>query len=410
MAKVNNKFFLALWFLNPFVSAIYLFRHFKTNNSFYPYLLLSFFFGLSFVVSTSVADSERYAEELRRYHQENISLAAVFTDFYSDESSKIDIYQPLVTWLVSVFTDNANVLFSFFAVVFGYFYFKSLLIVRSYITAPLVGLTLITFLIMALTNPIWNINGVRMWTAVMIFFYGILLLNLKNKKKGWLFLFLPMLVHFSLVIALVLHLVFLVLPIKSKTILFALFIITFFLGELNLEVLRGYFEQLPGFAQSRKGYLSDEYSEQITGENQQLAIHVFLAGKISQYSILLMTLTMYLYSILKNKIRDNYVNTFFGLGLFFASFSNLASSVPSGGRFVTLSNLIILTAFLFFLNKKIVWTPVLKISLTVPLLFVVIFNIRVGLDYLGIFFFIGNPLVNWFITDSPIIDFIKSLF
>lgn len=410
MSKVDNKNFFILWLINPFIGAIYVFRNLKEHTSILPYLLLSIFFGISFVVSTTGADSQRYAAQLLEYHESNESLPTILSEFYSDESSSLDIYQPIITWIVSVFTSNAKVLFAVFALVFGYFWFKNLVIIRSHLSVSLVGLTLFTFLLLALTNPIWNINGVRMWTAVGIFFYGVLLLNLQHSRKGWLFLIMSMFVHFSLSIALALYILYQVIPTKNKNILFVIFLLTFFFGELNLEVLRGYFEQLPGFAQSRKSYLNDETAELAKEDNQQYAIHVVIAQTLAKYSVVVMTIIVYFYSVYKKKELSKNLDVFFKLGLIFGSFSNLAASVPSGGRFLVLSNLLLLTAFLFFLNQKFDIPIALRKLLTFSLAFIIIFKVREGLDYVGISFFAGNPIVNFFIIDTPVIDFIKAIF
>ena len=65
-----------------------------------PYLLISFFFGFSFVIApNSGADSTRYAQELKQLYDSKVSFDAYFSHTYSEESSKLDIYQPLLTWL-----------------------------------------------------------------------------------------------------------------------------------------------------------------------------------------------------------------------------------------------------------------------------------------------------------------------
>lgn len=410
MVKQDKGIFYVLWFISPFLSVIYLFKKSKLNNSIGPYLLLSVFFGLSFVVSTSGADSARYAEELVRFHQNNMSFAELRDSLYSEESNKLDIYQPLVTWLVSLFTDNVKFLFAIFAFVFGYFWFKSLLLIRSYLSIPLTGLALVVFIFLALANPIWSINGVRMWTAIMIFFYGLLLLNLQNNKKGWYFLVLPILVHFSLLIGLVLYFLYRVLPVKNKNLHFGLFIATFLIGEVSLELVRSYFEQLPQLVQSKDSYLNQDYADGLQESKQQLSPHVVLAGKLAKYNLLVIVGLMYFFQNRKKINLNKNFDLFFKMGLFFASFTNIAASVPSGGRFVVLSNLILYTAFLFFLNEKIKIPILIKSVLTLSLLLVIVFKIRVGLDYIGIFLFIGNPIINWFVVDTPIIDFIKLIF
>lgn len=102
-------------------------------------------------------------------------------------------------------------------------------------------------------------------------------------------------------------------------------------------------------------------------------------------------------------------NQYDTLALFFASFSNIASYVPSGGRFVALSNFLLATSFLFFLNHQIKVHRLIKIGMSLAILGYLIFRIREGLDYVGVFLFIGNPVINWFIDDTPLIETIKSM-
>jgi hypothetical protein len=405
----NSKTIILLWLLNPVLATIFLFKNFKQNTVIWPYLLVSVFFGLSFVISTTGGDSVRYAADLKEYHQMNISLAQVLDNAYAEGDSKLDIYQPLVTWGVSFFTDNTKVLFALFALVFGFFWFKSLIIIRAHIDIPLKGLASLAFVYIALTNPIWQINGMRMWTAVGAFFYGIILVHLQNQKKGWIFLVLPILIHFSLVISLVLYVIYRIFPKINMNILFGVFIFTFFLGELNLDFMRDSFKLLPSLIQSKEGYLGEEYVEILNEKAEDHAIHFILAGILSKYSVLIMAVLIYFNLAFKKVKPQKELSVFFSIALIFMSFSNLASSVPSGGRFMTLSNMILITTFLFFLNQKIKMNRNVKIILSFILLYVIVFKIRTGLDFVGLFFFIGNPIVIWFVEDGPIMEFIKSI-
>ncbi|WP_318643079.1 EpsG family protein [Flavobacterium ardleyense] len=410
MKQLDKKTFLALWLFNPFISAIYVFRNFKENVHIAPYLLLSFFFGLSFVVSTTGGDSERYAAELVRYHQDSVSLVQVLDEAYGEGGSKLDIYQPFLTWFVSIFTENTKILFSIFAVVFGYFWFKTLIIIRSHINIPLKGIALLTFILLALTNPIWQINGVRMWTAVAVFFYGIVLIHLKKEKKGWFFLVLPVFIHFSLIASLGLYIAYTLLPSKNTTILLIIFIASFFLGQLDLNFVRETFALLPGMIQSKEAYLGEEYVEVLSEKKADHALHFLLAGILQKYIFFSMVIIIYYYGVFKRNLLDKNLKIFFPMALFFLSFSNIASSVPSGGRFAVLSNLILMTIFLLFLNYNVKLTRSINFLLRITMVFVIVFLIRTGMESVGPFFFIGNPILNWLIVDSPIIEFIKSPF
>ncbi|MGA9211151.1 hypothetical protein, partial [Kaistella sp.] len=143
---------------------------------------------------------------------------------------------------------------------------------------------------------------------------------------------------------------------------------------------------------------------------QNHSFHVILAGNLMKYSVFGMTILLYYYTVYKKNRTEKHLDAFFSMALFFLTFSNLASSVPSGGRFVILSNLMVVTAFVLFLNQRIKLNVILQTILGGSLLFIIIFKVRTGLDFVGLFLFIGNPIVNWFVEDSPIIDFVKSIF
>lgn len=408
MPKFDKKSFLVMWLVNPLISAVYLFKNFKLNNSIFPYLLLSIFFGISFVVSTTGGDSQAYALELEEYRIKDVSIGELFSGFYSAGSTTIDIYQPLVTWVVSQFTGNVKVLFAVYSLVFGFFLFKSLIIVRSHLDIKLKGLALLVFLLLALMNPLWNINGVRMWTAVAAFFYGMVSIHIQHSRTAWVYLALSMLIHFSMFMPFAIYLGYRFIPYKNMSVLMALYVITFFLGELNLDIFKKYFLLLPGFMQSREGYLSEEYIDVINQMAEAKSFFYKSAVLALKWSMFGVASLIYFYTIYKNKIKDKYMNEFFHMALIFMSFSNIVKVVPSGGRFVILSNLILLTAFLFFINKNIRMHPVLKSILKLATLLVVVFKIREGVEYIGILLFVGNPLVNWFVNDTPLIEFIKS--
>lgn len=386
----------------------------KWSNGIIPYLLLSVFFGLSFVIASgSGADSSRYAEELVQLYESPVPFNTYFSQLYSEESLKLDIYQPLLTWIVSQFTGNYQVLFAIYALVFGFFWFRSIQMARSLMPEKLSLFFILLLLFFALINPIWAINGVRMWTAVGIFFYGLLSLHFLDNKKGYFFLVLPLFVHFSLSIALIVYFAYRILPTKSFTLMYVMYLTTFFIGEIDLEIIRNYFDLLPSFLQSRKSYVNEEYAERIKDASQQYAGHIQLYGRLVKYLIISMVSWIYFSIFFKNVVIDSKFTRFFALVLIFSIFSNLASQIPSGGRFATLSNLLVAFSFIWYLSKEINdYIPIIyqKISVLV-LVFITIVQIRIGADYFGAFLFIGNPIVNLIIQDNtPFIEFVKTIF
>jgi hypothetical protein len=386
----------------------------KWANTIGPYLLLSFFFGISFVIApNSNADSTRYARELKDLYENQITFETYFSQIYSEESSKLDIYQPLITWFVSQFTGNYQWLFGIYAMVFGFFWFKAIRLARSLLPDRLSKFFVLLLLFFAFINPIWSINGVRMWTAVGMFFYGLLLLHFVNNKKGYLFILLPLFVHFSLTIALALYIAYRFLPTKNFTILYGIYVLTFFVGELDLGVIRSYFELLPGFVQSRQGYLNEEYAEGVKAATEQYASHIKLYRNVLKYLIIAVVSWIYFSMFYKKSKSISKFTHFFALALIFSAFSNLASQIPSGGRFAILSNLLVVFSFIWYLSREVNgYIPKSFQSISkLILLFIVIVQIRIGADYFGAFLFIGNPVVNLFIQDTtPFIDFVKAIF
>lgn len=410
----NPKHFLLLWLINPFLSGVFLMRRMSSVYQIYPFLLLSFFLGISFVIAPeSSADSVRYAQELKNLHANSISFLDYVGGIFTEESTKLDWYQPAITWLVSKFTGNYQWLFGIYAVVFGYFWFKTLLMVRQWMPTDLSPLLWLTLIFFALINPIWNINGVRMWTAVQVFFYGILLISFSNDQKGYAFLFFSIFIHFSLSIVVVIYFIFKFLPIKNITFLFSFYVLSFFIGELDISQIREYFEILPGFLQSRKGYLNEEYAQYIKDAATQKAFHIQLYGVVLKYMIVFFCTFLYFkYKNGKKELSLVFIQ-FFSLALFFSIFSKLASNIPSGGRFGVLSNLLMTTSFLFYLvksegsNLSLFYSRILMVFLA----FVVIVQVRTGMDYIGLLFFVGNPVLNFVVGDTvPFIDFVKAIF
>ncbi|MFM7683901.1 MAG: hypothetical protein ACKO7P_14340, partial [Bacteroidota bacterium] len=113
------------------------------------------------------------------------------------------------------------------------------------------------------------------------------------------------------------------------------------------------------------------------------------------------------------KIKSDQFKFYFLIVLFFCSFSNIIKSIPSGGRFVVLSNLMVCFALLWFLSKSIGgFIPrYSKVFLSGILLFIIVVQVRFGLDFIGVMFFIGNPVINLFVESNvPILDLIKSTF
>jgi hypothetical protein len=406
---------LAFFLLWPFGSLLSSLKNFRRPSSKTLFWLFCSFFGMMFIYADPFAaggaDSARYAAKLISINANPFSWGSLLSSFYSVQTGVVDIYEPLVTWIVAQFTGNPRVLFFVFAIVFGYFYTQNLWMIFDRITKKVNLLLLLFMLSFALINPIWQINGVRMNTAAQVFFYGNLLYLLRQQKKGLFWSAAAVFFHFSFFLPVLVLLSWHFFP-KKITLFFMFYITTSFLIELDLQIIRNLLNQLPDVFRFRTlGYVSEAYIEGKAYATTQYASHVIFAGKAFRWVTNLWVVIFFL----KYKhwhLKFPKIESIFSFALLLGGFANLASQIASGGRFLALSNSLFYAFFVFMLGQNgfEIGFKFLKL-LSIPfILFYIVFRIRVGFDYIGFFTIMGNPIIALFVDDqTPLIVFVKNL-
>jgi hypothetical protein len=396
----------------PFGVLINSLFHFRSREAKIVFWLFCIFFGLSFIVDRnieSLADSKSYAAALVAMHNQPFSFDTLISSLYNPQTGVTDIYQPIATWLVAIFTGDTRWLFALFAAVFGYFLTQNLWMVFQRIERKVDFILFIFILYFSIINPIWNINGVRMWTAVHIYFYGILQYFLNKNKKALIWCAVSFLFHFSMLFPIALIGLYLILPSKTN-LYFVFFIVSAFLKEINLAQVQQALSFLPEIFQYKvAAYTNENYALMVSQGMENAAWHFKLA-------LLFRTYTFYLWVILVYIKRNSWLQgrpqlkMFFDFSLFFGGFAQIASLMPSGFRFMTIAYLSFFTVFVLLLSVR--KRPALMKAfayISLPLIaFVIIFLVRVGTAYFGVLIFIGNPILNFLIPDqTPLIDIVK---
>lgn len=243
-------------FILPFLGLVMSLFFYKRKWSKHLFVLFCTYFGYTFIIPSSKLldspyDSEFYATVLVDYYNTQISFNIFLNGLFTIETSQTDLYQPFVTWFVSRFTDNYNVLFAIFGLIFGLFYSRILWFILDRLNYKITGFALTLLLMIMLINPIWNINGVRMWTAMEVYIYGVILFFFQNKKKGMLFMFLSILFHLSFLIPFVFFLLFWLIPNGKRTVLFYLYLGTLFITNLPISFLNEISLFFPDFIGNR---------------------------------------------------------------------------------------------------------------------------------------------------------------
>ncbi len=404
--KNNFVFFL----FSPFIGLIQAIKHHRESWARNSVWLFVIFYGYT-MCRPEIMDSSRYVTKLQELHNTPLSWDVFIANFYSDESGAVDIYQPLITYLLSLFTDNGNILFAVFGILFGYFYSRNIWLILDLSKNQKFTRTMIALVVaFCCVIGFWSLNGVRMWTAAHMFFYGAFLLLVHGNRKGIVIAILSILVHFSFMLPVGILLLFYFIKIPWR-ILYFFFISSFFISSLNIDSIRTRLESIaPDFLLPRvKSYTSDEYVETISDLNATGNWYItYYSISISWYIMILFTIIYFSKGKKFNTYNKSFSNLF-GFSLLFLSVGNITSLLPSGNRYLMVAQLFA-TALLYFYyavydNKEykkwaLFFSPLLY--------FFIIVSIRMSFDTISLMTVITNPILATIIDlPIPLIDLIK---
>lgn len=408
---------IVLFLLWPLGSLWYAISHIANRQSKTLVWLFCIFIGFGFIIPDDIvgtADSSRIAAQFESMHENSMAWDRVLQSLYNPRYGVTDIYQFLVSWIVAIFTGNPQILFAVFAAVFGYFYVNSIWIMLARVRYRLTYPVILLIVAFALINPIWNINGVRMYTAAQILIYGILQIYILDNKKGFLWILITPLFHFSFVFPAFLILSYVFIPFKrnlrSTPILFFFFLFGASLVEIDLPFIRNSLLALPDiFTEKVYTYTNTDYALARSEIFQHLAWHVRFASNAFKYVSIILISILYLRRKHWGEMNPRLVELF-NLALLFGGISLILSSIPSFGRFLIIMNLMFYAVIIVVFSGNYINLKYKSVfRLTLPfILFYVIFQIRTGLDYTGILTFFGNPILLLVFDDqTPLIDFVK---
>lgn len=420
MEKNNEIGLVILWPFAGLISSLKNWRKPWAKNAFW---LVCMFMGAIQIFNPDGAvlgdggDGGRYVLGLIDMHNNVHSFHDVSQYFYDGKT--IDVFCDTLQFLVSRFTDNGHVFFFFVALIFGFFYSRNIWYVLERLPDELPRGFWVLILFFLLVCPIWLVNGVRMWTAAHIFAYGAMPYLVEGKKNKLIWCFLSILVHHSFIFPIITIVLFFLLSKRLQrkesvlTVLFVFYLITLGIKTLNLESLNSTLQVfLPGFYGDRiDGYVNETQLENRIEAAAELSWHVGFFGNI-EYWVTQLLVVLSFFNIRRKRKDCEWLVPLFAFALLIYGGANILSSVPSGGRYITIARLFMVPVFMF----TVAYVPLGKWFKTLPLClfliaFAMIFEIRKGFDYYGISLICGNFLTSLVWDDNvPLIDFVKYLF
>lgn len=419
--KINNLLFPILW---PFVGLVMSLKNWRQPWAMNMFWIVCMYLGTIQIFHPEGtllgdgADSGRYVLQLIDMYNNIHSFRDVSKYFY--EGGTIDIFCSTLTFLVSRFTDNGHVFFFFVALIFGFFYSRNVWYILGKLPERLPTWTWVLIMYFFLVCPIWLINGVRMWTATHIFVYGALPYLLDGDKKKLPWCFASILVHHSFIFPVALLSIYLLMSKKiiSKqwviTALFVFYILTLTIKSVNLESFNSLLHNyLPSFYEGKiDDYVNEAYAEARQMASKQLSWHVGFFSNIMYWITQVLIVFSYI-TIVRNRKSYQWIVSLFSFSLLIYGFSNILSSVPSGGRYIVISRMFMVPVFLLvvsYLPLGKYFKSMLPLLLSL-LAFSFVFEIRKGMDYYGITLILGNFFTVPFLESNiPLISLIKQIF
>jgi hypothetical protein len=398
--------FFILW---PFGVLLYAIKNYRAPWAKNIAWLYTIFFGFTFVIPNAGVDASRYADELIFMAQSDFSLENIFSSYLNKQSGMLDIAQKILTFIVSRFTDDYRFLFAAFGMFMGYFLSRIVWFLAEKTVGRLKYLEVMVIIAFALVIGIWDIGGVRWNVAAVIFIYGVLRYIISNEISGLWICSSAVLVHWSFIFALLMFFAYKIIGDRIH-IYFALFIVSFFLSELNLDIIRSLFSSYaPGALQESRGtYLSQEYVDYRSEHYTTISWYISGHWQAIRYYILLFSI--YFYARGRHYL-SNYqpLLNLFSFTLFFYGVFNILSDIPSVGRFLSIGNMLFLAVMFWTLRSTGRRFPVFLRLVGIPVLILfIIVRMRIGFDFIGIWSVLGNPLFAYFAENNlSLIDIIK---
>lgn len=407
--KLNKKkveaFVIATLF--PFWGMVYSFLNRKQTWLKNIFWLACAYTGLVFIFNPMGGgenDFTRYAATFQEFSNSNITLKEIFSNAFTTGIYK-DLFLPLFMYTLSFFSKDPKFFFFSFAIVFGYFFSRNLWFVFEELPEKQNIYILILLMFYFLAVPFWGL--VRIWLSIHIFVYGAMPYVYKKDKSKIIWAFASFLVHFAMIFPLLVFVLYVNLP-KRINLFMIVYSVSLFINEIDLQIvhdlLSGLFPFMEGSVES---YANEAYAEY--RKNIEYTWHVGFSETISHYTMVFLIFLTYL-NIKKHHKQNSPLIRLYTFSLLIYGAANIFALVPSGGRFIFLSQLFMVPATIFsfvHLNQKSHFYSFLRSSLF--LLIPILFKIRLGLGFYGISLFFGNFFSAQFWNDNvPLIDVIKN--
>ena len=405
-----------LFLIWPFLATAAAFQNYKMPWAKNIFWLFCIFYGFTFAIGAENEESDivRYVAQYQDMHNREMSFDLAL-DYY-ERSGEIDVMKTAIAIGLSRISDSQPVLTMFYAVIFGFFFSRNLWYVMERLNGNFYWITLLLLACFFLVNPIWNINGFRMWTATHIFIFGLLPYLCEGKSRYLWVSFLSLTFHFAMLVPVGVLLMYMIAG-NQLTLYFAGFLFTMFFAEIDLGAINNVMEAYaPEILQERtssyRGEGPDAPGVEVAGGGESRRWYAVWYNRALRYSVLTLLIALYVTGREHFRKHLNWMNLFCYVLLIFSA-ANLLGSLGSSGRYFTVANMAALPLLIFYIQnvaqgemmKRFTW------AVMPGLLLFVLVAFRIGLYSMSATAILGNPVVAAFMYGDYISlnDFLRSL-
>lgn len=397
---------MALFIVWPLLAVVSAFRNYDkpwAKNIFWAFCA---FYGFTFAIGAESQGSDivRYVARIEMLHGMGMSISEAVEFFIA--SGQVDILNTIISIVISRFTDNQAVLTTVYAIIFGFFLSRNLWYIMERLEGKLLPVTFLLLVCFFLVNPIWDINGFRMWTATHIFIYGLLPYLFEGKKKGLWISSLSVLVHFSFLVP-VFVLYAYIFTGNWLRVFFIFYLVTFFISEVDISAFNNLIENYaPEILQERTASYRSEGQVEAYREGESMSNVRWYAiwyDRALSWSVMGFLVVLFFKGRTFFEKNKGWLNLF-SFTLLFFGVVNILSSLPSAGRFYTVANLCALALIILYVQNQ-PHEKIMKrfIVLDTPaLLLYVIISVRVALYSLSATAILGNPVIAAFLMGKHV--------
>jgi hypothetical protein len=391
-SAANYLFF----FFSPVLAMIAAVSDFRNSQAKNLVWLFCAYYGIAFYFNSDLGvDSVAYANTLREMHLTATSFELLTSTFYQKGGGYFDIFQPLLTFIVSRFTDDHRILFGLVGFCQGFFFSRFLWYFIDRLSPPLVRIELYYILLLAFSLDIGTaINGVRMWTAMFIYLFGAVEFLDRRKIVHLLVLCASIFVHFSFTLPVILFLLFL-LVYRFPQLIYLFFVCSFVFTFVELSFFRDLLSNLPGIEERTASYLRDKKNA-----GQELTWAIDANRRMIHFWFLAVMSFCSFYFIIPSCRSFRLLGL---LSMLVYGTVNVMHEVGSIFRFYYVAELLAFGYILLESNAQRMRRPDFKLFhiLLSPLLAMELaLGVRFFLGFASLGLILGNPFTIWFIDTS----------